>query len=264
VPIEPLRSDALFRPNRDVLADAAQLGADLSEAESIDGLIHPREGLLLYILARRAASLGNIVEIGAYKGRSTWYLARGLADARSPFKVISIDPHEAPEQRNAYFETIRRHDLAPHVEPVVGYSHDVAASFQVQPVGLLWIDGDHAYSSVRRDFDDWFPLLTTGGWYAMHDTVNAWYGPSRLAREILGRRADLDDVGVVWLTLFGRKEEASLGARLRGVRARIAFELLTLAQSRRSGFGPQAEVPGERRRGLRLRRGGAGSPSRSS
>jgi predicted O-methyltransferase YrrM len=232
-----LRSDWLFGSNRAVLADAVQFGRDLSEGQSIEGLIHPREGLLLYVLARRAAALGNIVEIGAYKGRSTWYLARGLEDEASEYRVISIDPHEASVQREAYFETLERHGLEKRVEPRVGYSYRLVGRID-EPVGMLWIDGDHAYSSVRRDFEQWFPKLRTGGWFAMHDTVNSFEGPTRLTRELLGHRNDLDDAGVMWITLFARKVAPSSRVRTRGLVHRAAFELLALAQARHRGRVP--------------------------
>ncbi len=244
--VAPLPSDRLFAANRAFLREAEQYSPDLADGDAIDGLIHAREGLLLYVLARRAARVGNIVEIGSYKGRSTWYLVQGLRDAASRYRVISIDPHLDPVQRDAYFETIERYDLGDWVEPRVGFSHEVVASFGDEPVGLLWIDGDHGYSSVRKDFDDWFPQLSPGGWYAMHDTVNAWYGPTRLARELLGHRADLTDVGVVWLTLFARKATPRVAGRVDGLKARVSFDLLTLLQARRNGLGPQAAAPGER------------------
>jgi predicted O-methyltransferase YrrM len=237
---ERYRSDFLFRENRAILGDAARFAADLRGADEIEGLIHPREGMLLYLLARRAAHLGDIVEIGAYKGKSTWYLARGLADAGSSHRVVSIDPHEDPRQREAYFAALEHHGLEKHVEPVVGYSHEVAGHFD-RPIGMLWIDGDHSYRAVREDFDDWFPRLATGGWYAMHDTVNAWYGPTRVARELLGRRNDLSRIGVIWLVLYACKSSPRYRRRVDGVQARVAFELLTLAQTRRNGFGAQRQ-----------------------
>jgi predicted O-methyltransferase YrrM len=241
-----LPSDRLFAANRAFLEEARDLDPDLSAGEAIDGLIHPREGLLLYVLGRRAAPIGNIVEIGAYKGRSTWYLAQALQDAGSPYKVISIDPHVDPEQRSAYFDTLDRYGLREWVEPRIGFSHDVVATLDAGPIGMLWIDGDHSYASVRKDFDDWFPRLASGGWYAMHDTVNAWHGPTRLARELLGHRADLTDVGVVWLTLFARKAPAQIAVRIDGLKARVGFDVLTMLQARRNGLGPQAAAPGER------------------
>jgi predicted O-methyltransferase YrrM len=244
--IAALPSDRLFSANRAFLREARVLTPDLSTGEEIEGLIHPREGLLLYILARRAAQLGNVVEIGAYKGRSTWYLVQALRDAGSPYKVISIDPHLDEGQRRGYFETLDRYGLSDRVEPRVAFSHDVAASFGDEPVGMLWIDGDHSYRAVREDFDDWFPRLAVDGWYAMHDTVNAWHGPTKLARELLGSRADLANIGVVWLTLFARKTPARMRVRATGIKARASFDLLTLMQARRNGFGPQRVAAGER------------------
>jgi len=244
--LEALPSDRLFAANRAFLSEARGYTVDLSAGESIEGLIHPREGMLLYTLARRSAHLGNIVEIGAYLGRSTWYLVQGLKDAGSPYKVVSIDPHLDPRQRDGYFATLERHDLMDWVDPRVGFSHDIAHSFGSDSVGMLWIDGDHSYSAAKTDFDDWFPRLALGGWYAMHDTVNSWLGPTKLARELLGRRDDLTEIGVVWLTLFARKTPAQMFKRAAGMKARVSFDVLTLMQARRNGFGPQRAAAGER------------------
>lgn len=244
--VDPLPSDRLFAANRAFLREARAHAPDLSTGEEIEGLIHPREGLLLYTLARRAAHIGNVVEIGSYHGCSTWYLVQGLRDAGSPYKVISIDPHIDPKQRDAYYATLERHGLADWVEPRVAFSHDVAESFDEGPVGMVWIDGDHSYRGVKEDFEDWFPRLECGGWYAMHDTVNSWFGPTKLARRLLGRRSDLADIGVVWLTLFARKAPARAWRRASGLKARASFDLLTLLQARRNGFGPQHAAAGER------------------
>jgi MMP 1-O-methyltransferase len=244
--VEPLPSDRLFAANRAFLREARTYAPDLSVGERIEGLIQPREGLLLYTLARRAAHLGNIVEIGAYHGRSTWYLVQGLRDAGSQHKVVSIDPHVDPRQRDAYFATLEQHGLTEWVDPRVGFSHEVAASFGGEPVGMLWIDGDHSYRAAKEDFDDWFPRLAFGGWYAMHDTVNSWLGPTKLARSLLGHRADFADIGVVWLTLFARKTPAHLLRRASALKARAGFDLLTLMQARHNGFGPQHTAVGDR------------------
>jgi|SRR5579864_7783952 len=241
-----LPSDRLFAANRKFIREARAFARDLSEGEEIEGLIHPREGLLLYILARRAAHLGNIVEIGAYHGRSTWYLVQGLKDSQSPYKVISIDPHMDSKQRGAFFKTLVHNRLFDWVDPRVGFSHEVAESFGSGRVGMLWIDGDHRYRTTREDFEDWFPRLALGGWYAMHDTVNSWLGPTKLARELLAHRADLTNIGVVWLTLFAQKATPRVFGRAECLKARVSFDLLTLLQARRNGFGPQHVAADER------------------
>lgn len=233
------RSDLLFPANRRLLAEARALGPDLAGGEAIEGLIHPREGLLLYMLARRAAHVGNVVEVGSYLGKSTWYLARGLIDAGSPYRVVSIDPH--PEDHyDRYLANIRAGGVADRVEPHVGYSYDVVRGFD-RPVGLVWIDGDHEYAAVQRDFEDWFPHLAEGGWIAFHDTVNMWQGPTRVVRELLTRRDDVAQAGVMWLITYAQKRRPSVLNRPRALAARGGFELLTLAQARHAGIG--AQVP---------------------
>jgi predicted O-methyltransferase YrrM len=231
--VQTLRTDVLFAPNRAVVAEARALDVDFRTAETIHGLINPREGMLLYVLARRAALLGDVVEIGAYLGRSTWYLARALEDARSPHRLISIDPHLVEGQETSYFDTLQRTGIADRVDARVGYSYEVVATIDA-PVGMLWIDGDHEYEAARRDFDEWFPKLAEGGWFAMHDAVAGWPGTQRLARELIAERDDLDDLGVVWLTLFGRKAAAGTVSRPRILHRRLAYEVVAQTQATRA------------------------------
>jgi Methyltransferase domain len=160
--------------------------------------------------------------------------------------VISIDPHVDPRQCEAYLSTLERYELTDWVDPQIAFSHEVAQSFRDERVGMVWIDGDHSYRTTKEDFDDWFPRLELGGWYAMHDTVNSWLGPTKLARELLMRRSDLADIGVVWLTLFAQKTAGHVLGRAAGMKARASFDLLTLMQARRNGFGPQHVAAGER------------------
>jgi cephalosporin hydroxylase len=38
-----------------------------------------------------------------------------------------------------------------------------------RPVDFLFIDGDHSYEGVKRDFELWSPLVRSGGIIALHD-----------------------------------------------------------------------------------------------
>lgn len=77
-------------------------------------------------------------------------------------------------------------------------SHEVAQTWQ-RKVDLIFIDGDHSYEGVRRDFDDWFPLVKKGGIIFLHDSRllpgsskdefnRGWDGPTKLARELRKRK----------------------------------------------------------------------------
>jgi predicted O-methyltransferase YrrM len=53
-------------------------------------------------------------------------------------------------------------------------SHDPATVEQVrglidQPVDFLFIDGDHSYAGVKQDFEQFAPLVQSGGLIALHD-----------------------------------------------------------------------------------------------
>jgi predicted O-methyltransferase YrrM len=236
-------TDFLFPSNLRLLRDAARLGHLPRAADAPPGLLEEREGICLYVLGRRAAEIGKIVEIGAFKGRSTWYLAHALEAAQSPHHVVSIDPH-LERTRDEFERGVAAGGLAHRIESHVAYSHELADRI-AGPIGLLWIDGDHSYDAVRRDFDDWFPLLAPGGWLAFHDTVDVWYGPTRLARELLSKRSDLASIGVIGSITYARKTPPSAIRRLAAWRARAAFELVTVLRRGRFGRGPLNAAPGD-------------------
>ena len=145
------QTDALFPAVRRLVAELEALPGSVAEGLAVEGLLEEREGLCLYGLARRSAPLGAVVEIGSYKGRSTWFLARGLEDVGSSWPVVAFDPH-LEGTRDDFHANLARTGIASRVEPHAAFSHDEAPAFD-RPIGLLWIDGDHTYAGVRRDFE---------------------------------------------------------------------------------------------------------------
>jgi len=141
---------------------------------------------LLTRLAREVEE-GCIVEIGSWRGMSTIALAKG---AQVP--VYAIEPHEqftgvlggtfGPIDRRAFFENLLRAGVVEQVR-LVNLSSEVVTPGWQMPVGLLWIDGDHRYEAVRRDFDSWEPHLR--GKVAFHDAIQPTLGPFRLIDELL-------------------------------------------------------------------------------
>jgi MMP 1-O-methyltransferase len=235
-------TDFLFPANLRLLAEARRREDVLDHEHAPEGLLEPREGTLLYLLAQRAAPLGDVLEIGSFKGRSTWYLARGLAQAARERKVVAVDPH-LEGTREAFRENLERTAIGDLVEVHDAYSTDVELT---RPIGGLWIDGDHSYAAARTDFDRWFPALAVGGWVAFHDTVNHWHGPTRLVRELLVRRNDLVGIGVFGTITYATKASPAPLNRVRTIAARSAFETVTFLRGMRVGFGPRNAVPGER------------------
>jgi predicted O-methyltransferase YrrM len=168
----------------------------LEAARATKGFMPDNEGLALAAMAERASRAGfaSIVEVGAYCGRSTLYLAAGIARAESPVAartvVFSIDHHRGSEENQAGFEhhdatlvnpETGRMDTLPFwrraVEAagaedlaiaVVGDSPTVAAHWNVA-AGLVFIDGGHGEAPAWADYEGWAPRVAEGGWLAIHD-----------------------------------------------------------------------------------------------
>lgn len=152
-------------------------------ALEIDGWLSSKEAGALYDLAHD--SLGPVVEIGSYMGRSTTALALG-AMAGSQHQVIAIDPFVGvpPDSRKTDLgissgwgactpELLRANldkaGINGQVKIVPKASHE--ATEEVPSCGVLFVDGAHDYDSVCRDLDLYLPKVLPGGSVMIHDVV---------------------------------------------------------------------------------------------
>lgn len=158
---------------------------------NIDGWLDKAEARLLFELAG-ATRGGCIVEVGAYRGRSTAALALGsIAGEEVP--VFSIEPHESfvgpfggkfgSIDRGHFMRRMIELDLF-HIVRLVNLSSEFLAGRWPMPVELLWIDGDHRYDAVARDFVFWKEKLAPNATVVFDDASNPDTGPGRLVREI--------------------------------------------------------------------------------
>jgi len=129
------------------------------------------------------------VEIGCLDGFSTVV----IMDC-SKLRLTSIDPlvpdSMAPNLIGR--ENILRENLAPYTDRhtfIKDYCQAVVQDW-TQQLDFLFIDGDHTYPAVRRDYLDWTPFLKPQGILAIHDSrmqrpggANFHPGPSQLANE---------------------------------------------------------------------------------
>jgi predicted O-methyltransferase YrrM len=155
----------------------------------VDGWLHPDEGRLLYGLARDADPAGRIVEIGSWHGKSTIWLAAGAKAGRGA-RVAAIDPHrgsslhaDGESTELALRRNLERAGVADQVDPIVATSEQAEATWK-EPVSLLWIDGDHAYETVKHDLLAWERHLLPAAVVALHDTFLP-EGPECVVREQL-------------------------------------------------------------------------------
>jgi MMP 1-O-methyltransferase len=164
----------------------------LERALSTPGFFGSDEGEALFAVARRAARIGPIVEIGSYLGRSTLFLAAAVA-AEGTGVVFSVDHHRGSEEMQpgwpdhdaALFDPATRlMDSLPHfrnsikdagtddiVVCVVGESSSVARHWR-RGAGLVFIDGGHGELVCWSDYLSWAPRVAQGGFLAFHDVFD--------------------------------------------------------------------------------------------
>lgn len=153
----------------------------LKRIEQIDGMLSNNEAILLYNLAKKANN-GVIVEIGSYKGKSTICLGYGSKDG-SGVRVYAIDPHQGNLSLNKHalpslkeFKTniSQNKEIKDYVLPLF-ITSEAANEIVKQKADLVFIDGDHSFPSVLKDFQLWNSKLNEGGIIAFHDSFS-WEG----------------------------------------------------------------------------------------
>jgi len=65
-------------------------------------------------------------------------------------------------------KTIHDFDLGNSVVPIIGRSEVVGRAWKTQ-LGLIFIDGSHAYESVLNDYQIWAKHILPGGYLVFHD-----------------------------------------------------------------------------------------------
>ena len=139
---------------------------------------------------------GTGVEIGCMDGYSTAHLLEC-----SKLQLTSIDPF-IPDSMAAHLIG-REERFWANVEPwkdriklIKDYSWNAVVNWQ-QMLDFLFIDGDHQYPSVLRDYEQWTPLLKPGAILAMHDSRMGRLegapfhpGPSQVAGEYVYGKPD--------------------------------------------------------------------------
>jgi hypothetical protein len=125
--------------------------------------------------------LAIVVEIGAYVGRTTVFMAQVLRLLGLRIPILGIDPFERalPDALNPrgiyaeYLNTVQTHQLTDVCLPLVAFSQDAAAVVPDR-IGVLVVDGGHHYPSIARDLDLYAPKLLPGG-FAFIDDYGAAY-----------------------------------------------------------------------------------------
>lgn len=168
---------------------------DLKLVMGTEGQISLQEAELLYDLAKGVDKNSVIVEIGSFRGRSTVALALGTKSGQG-CRIYAIDPHFnftgikggkfSEKDMAALYKNLTRANVGDKVAVICLPSLQIAQSWNDKNIGLLWLDGDHKYESVKADFESWLPFLVNGALVVLDDVDCE--DVIRLAQEIEQRK----------------------------------------------------------------------------
>lgn len=160
-----------------------------SAAIAARGFMPTDEGRALWAAANASdVSLGPMLEVGSYCGKSALFLGPAARDHGVP--LFCVDHHRGSEENQPGWEwhepdlvdpavgkmdtlpffrrTVHDAGLEDVVIAVVGDGHRVARHWTTR-LSFLFIDGGHGVEPARLDFELWTPHVAVGGLLAIHD-----------------------------------------------------------------------------------------------
>lgn len=163
-------------------------------------------------MVRKAATGAHFVEVGAFLGRSTAFLATEIINSGKSIRLDVVDTFKGTSSTTAVLracmgpaeiETMRQQfekNVAPVRKALSVHSCSslqAAQLFEDDSVAFVFIDADHAYEAVRADICAWLPKIRAHGFIGGHDYHRDWPGVIRAVDEVFGDRKEIRHVS--WL-----------------------------------------------------------------
>lgn len=152
---------------------------EIKDYRGIEGWLTTMEAVYLYHFASLLPKNSSIIEIGSWKGKSTYCLAKGLKNG----VIHAIDPFNADgdkESMEVYSSKKTAENLAEiftknltdkkvfdKIKVHSGYSYEFVNDFS--EVDLIFIDGDHSLKGATFDYENYAKILKKGGYLLFHD-----------------------------------------------------------------------------------------------
>jgi hypothetical protein len=137
----------------------------------------------------------HFVEVGAWKGKSTAYMAVEIINSGKNIKFDTIDLwsglgsaayiDDKDVQEYTLYETFLKNiEPVKHVvNPIRMHSAEAASLYPTQSLDFVMIDAGHDYEDVKADLFAWLPKIKPGGLIAGDDFPDP--GVQRAVREII-------------------------------------------------------------------------------
>jgi predicted O-methyltransferase YrrM len=144
-------------------------------------------------MVEKFTSGSRFVEVGAFCGCSTVFLAVEIINSGKDIKLDAIDKWDFNWDIGGKSVSVYENFLQ-NIEPVKSivtpyklFSADAVKNYEDESLDFVYIDADHEYEGVKRDIELWFPKVKKGGVIAGHDYIEGWDGVIKAVDEIFGK-----------------------------------------------------------------------------
>lgn len=182
--------DEVLNRNRAILQKRYGNKLNTERAKSVEGWFAEDE---IEWITRQVAALPKgavIVEVGAWKGRSTRAIADNLPEGAKLYTVDTFcgssgepDAHATAKDREgdgvymSFYHNLHDHLDSGSVVAVRMTSEHAAETLNNLRPDMIFIDGDHSETGIKTDVEAWLPLLKEGGLICGHDYYKENEGP---------------------------------------------------------------------------------------
>ena len=128
--------------------------------------VHEEIASLLALLSPQPPR--SVLEIGSSRG-GTLYLFTKVADPAAV--LVSVDLKIPDPDLLRSFARDRQEVFPLQGDSTAPSTIDAVRKLLPDPIDFLFLDGDHSYDGVRRDFENYAPLVSARGLIALHDIV---------------------------------------------------------------------------------------------
>ena len=165
-------------------------------------------------LVQEAPDNSHFVEVGAYKGRSTAFMAVEIINSGKKIKFDVVDHWMGSSEHNddidvqnkTLYETFIKNlePVSDYLTPIRKDSVDAADEYANNSLDLVFIDASHDYDSVNEDIKAWLPKVKPGGYIGGDD-----YTWSDVRKAVLNNfdEAKVESIGTYPSWLYKKESE---------------------------------------------------------
>ena len=118
----------------------------------------------------------KFVEVGAWKGKSTCFLAVEILNQKKKIKLDAIDSYEYLTDEFSYNKdapNVFKRNIKPFkfIKPIFKNSLKAAKLYKNKSIDFIFFDSEHSEEYAMKEIKAWYPKVKIGGYMGGHDYV---------------------------------------------------------------------------------------------